>query len=306
MLRVVSHWWRFARFLWPYRRQVVLSLICGALAAALWGLELLLTFPVVTVFVEGQSLNGYALEQVELAEAKLQAGRSRLNEIGAALQLLDNRTDERSVDKRLRLLREQSHVERQLHALTWRLWWLNWTSTHVLARLPRQPFHLILLLFGLLIVTTLVKGLSSVAQDVLASGVAELCVIDLRSAMFRRLLHRDPPSIELAGPPRLLSALTYDLQGLAQGLTLLGGRVVREPFKGLACVMAAFSLNWQLVTPCTACSTRWPASTGFWKKRLHTPGWCRRSGCRGRAAESFTAGTANFTGIRSRSCASTR
>uniref|UniRef100_A0A7C4QQN8 ABC transporter ATP-binding protein n=1 Tax=Schlesneria paludicola TaxID=360056 RepID=A0A7C4QQN8_9PLAN len=240
----MTHWWRLARFLWPYRRRVALSLVCGALGAALWGVELLLTFPVVTVFVEGKTLAGYVAEQTAESLRQTQAWRAALEGVTRALEDLPDEAGER----RLQLLREQARSQRHLNAEAWKLWWLSWAETHLLPYLPVQPFHLLLVLFGLLIVATFVKGLCSFLQDVLASGVAERCVIDLRRMIFRRLLHRDPQSVELDSPPRLLSALTFDLQGLAHGLTIVGGRVIREPLKAAACVVAAFGVNWQLTS----------------------------------------------------------
>jgi len=248
MPRVVNHWWRLGRFVWPYRRQAVLSLVFGGLVAALWGLELLLTFPVVTVFVEGKTLQQYVQDELAAAQASLERGRADLDDVEQSLAPLIGHDDDTSIERRLDLLRTQARLERKLDSQAWRLWWLNWVAAHVMPWLPEQPFHLLLVLFSVLIITTLAKSACSFAQDVWAGGVAELCVIDLRAAMFRRLLKRDPQSIELDSAPQLLSALTYDLQGLAHGLTLVGGRVVREPLKAVACVVAAFCLNWQLTS----------------------------------------------------------
>lgn len=238
----MTHWWRLARFIWPYRRRVLWSLVCGAIGAALWGLELLLTFPLVTVFVEGQTLPVYVQEQTAHALRQTQVWREALERVTESLETVEEGAGER----RLKLLREQARLQRKLNSEAWKLWWLSWVETELLPRLPAQPFHLLLVLFGTLILATAAKGLCSFLQDVLASGVAERCVIDLRTAIFRKLLHRDPQSVELESPPRLLSALTYDLQGLAHGLTIVGGRVVREPLKAVACIFAAFLVNWQL------------------------------------------------------------
>jgi subfamily B ATP-binding cassette protein MsbA len=248
MPRAVNHWWRLAQLVWPYRRQCVLSLIFGGVAAALWGLELLVTFPVVTVFVEGKTLAGYVQDETTKTQADLHKWRTELAEVDRQLERLADGPEDAAVDGRLKLLRDHARVQRHLNSQAWQLWWLKWTESQCLPWLPEQPFHLLLVLFSLLIATTLVKGACTFAQDVWAGAVAELCVIDLRTAMFRRLLHRDPQSVELDSAPQLLSALTYDLQGLAHGLTLLGGRVVREPLKAVACVVAAFCLNWQLTS----------------------------------------------------------
>ncbi|MCI0436184.1 MAG: ABC transporter ATP-binding protein/permease, partial [Gemmatimonadetes bacterium] len=46
--------------------------------------------------------------------------------------------------------------------------------------------------------------------------------------------------------PALMARFTNDLTGIAQGLTLLGGKVVLEPLQAGACIASAFALNWRL------------------------------------------------------------
>ncbi|MDZ4688178.1 MAG: ABC transporter ATP-binding protein [Planctomycetaceae bacterium] len=244
----VNPWVRLARYLWPHRRQVILSLMFGVVAAALWGAELLLTFPMVTVFVEGRSLDTYLREEVAAAQADMDEATTNLDQLAHQIAALVGKTGQEHIDHRVALLKEQSRQQRKLNQSSWHLWALTWAQSQVMPWLPRDAFRLLVVLFGLLVVTTLLKGACCYGQDLWAGSLAELCVIDLRAAMFRQLLRQDPQSIELESGPRLLSGMTYDLQGLAHGLTTVGGRIVREPLKALVCIGAAFSLNWQLTT----------------------------------------------------------
>ena len=43
-----------------------------------------------------------------------------------------------------------------------------------------------------------------------------------------------------------MSRFTYDTEQLAGGITLLGGRLIREPLKCLACAVLALVINWRL------------------------------------------------------------
>lgn len=239
----MKHWVRLGHSVWRYRRQVILSVVFGLGAAVLWSAELLLTYPVVTVFVEGKTLATAvqdecqsAQQRLDRAQQELQAVNSRLDEVPAAAR------------DRVELLREQSRLQARIDREAWKLWSLEWTATHVIDHLPPGEFQLLIALFSLLVIATAVKGVCVYLQDLLAGSVAELCVIDLRAAAFRQMLTRDPQSIAAVGAPRLLAGLTYDLQGLAHSLTTLGGRVVREPLKALACLSVAFWLNWQLTS----------------------------------------------------------
>ncbi|MBI1344677.1 ATP-binding cassette domain-containing protein [bacterium] len=244
----VNSWVRLGRQLWRYRRQATLSVVFGLGAALMWSAELLLTFPVVTVFVEGLTLEEYVAREVTVTETRLADHRLHLARVNR--QLADATEGRTQVDpsEQVGWLKEQSKLQARIDRDAWRLWVLSWNSAHVLPWLPHNQFRLLVALFGGLIAVTLIKGLCIYIQDLTAGAVAELCVIDLRALAFRQILKRDPQSVEFDGAAKLLSGLTYDLQGLAHGLTTLGGRVVREPLKALTCIVAAFWLNWQLTS----------------------------------------------------------
>lgn len=244
----MNAWVRLGRYVWRYRRQVSLSVIFGLGAAVLWSAELLLTFPVATVFVKGQTLGEYLQQESAAAQTRLETSRAQLEQVNLRLAELASVPVTDAGPLRVNLLKKQSQQQANLQKEAWRLWSLGWTSSHILPWLPHSEFHLLVALFGMLILTTIIKGACVYGQDLTAGSVAELCVLDLRTEAFRKLLQRDPQSVEWDGAPKLLAGLTYDLQGLAHGLTTLGGRVVREPMKAVACIAMAFWLNWQLTS----------------------------------------------------------
>lgn len=242
----MTPWIRLAQIVWPHRRRMAVSILFGVVAAALWGFEFLLTFPLVTVFGEGKTLEEYVQEQVETTEQRQDDLQRKVDAITPKLAALDGPANPNTVSERSELLNCLAREQRRLNSESWRLWALGWTQANLLTWLPHNSFRLLTVLLGVLALTTLVKGMCTFAQDVLAGAISELSVMDLRSAVFRRLLERDPQSIELENPSKILAGLTYDLQSLAHGLTFVGGRVVREPFKALACIIVAFVINWRL------------------------------------------------------------
>lgn len=249
MPATLDPWLRLARRLWPYRRQVTLSLLFGVAAAALWGLELLLTFPLVTVFAKNQTFADYVQTSMSDSQERTDVLKWELERVDARLAaLVAAGPADAPDDTRIELLNGRARLQRRLNDEAWHAGLLLWLKAHVVPWFPDNAFRLLAVIFGVLILVTLVKGACAVSQDIWAGSVAELCVIDLRRDMFRRILRCDPQTVELAGPPQLLSALTYDLQGLAAGLTTVGGRIVREPLKALACIALAFWLNWRLTS----------------------------------------------------------
>ncbi|HID23145.1 MAG TPA: ABC transporter ATP-binding protein, partial [Planctomycetaceae bacterium] len=67
-----------------------------------------------------------------------------------------------------------------------------------------------------------------------------------RKECFRRALNLDYQTLQLAGTADLMSRFTNDITVMRSGLTLLGGKVVREPLKAVACVGFALWVNWRL------------------------------------------------------------
>lgn len=242
----MSRWVRLAQVVWPHRRRLAVSVVFGALAAGLWGLELLLTFPVATVFLEGKTLSGYLHEQATQIESRLANHRQDLERLKPRWQAIESRAAADVTAERAQLLDDQARFQRRITSDTWQLWMVGWTQTRVLPWLPESQFRLLTVLLTGLVITTFFKGLFTFLQDQGAGAVAELCVIDLRAMTFRRVLQRDPQSIELDGAPQILAGLTYDLSGLTHSLTTIGGRIVREPLKAVACIIAGFCVNWRL------------------------------------------------------------
>ena len=214
----------------------------------MWSAELALTFPITVMFGEHKTLANYVRHEIDETTAQVQKHAARLTELEVELSKLpEDGTRER---KKQRLYvwddirREQGWQETQL----FRVWMFSRIEARVLPKLPADPFQLFGVVFGLVLVIALVKGLCSFAQDLLAGGVAEMVVIDLRQAMFRQTLKLDPQTVSLNGAPQLMTDFTYTLQGLGYGLGELGGRIIREPLKAAACIAGMFYLNWQLTS----------------------------------------------------------
>ena len=85
-----------------------------------------------------------------------------------------------------------------------------------------------------------------IVQDVLVGAVIERTIADLREALFAHTLRLDVQTLKASGTGDLMSRFTNDLDQLAGGLRLMGGKVVREPLKAAACIFGAMLVSWQL------------------------------------------------------------
>ncbi len=83
-------------------------------------------------------------------------------------------------------------------------------------------------------------------QETLIAQIVELSLMGLRKDCFKRVLRLDYQSVTLKGTPKLMSHFTNDMNVMASGLRLMGGKVIQEPLKAVACIIAAFFICWQL------------------------------------------------------------
>ena len=239
-------WSRLVSYVGPYWRRLAWSLVFGALAAVMWSAELALTFPITVMFGEHRTLANYVRHEIDEKAKQVHDHADRLTKLESQLAELPEDGTRHRKKQRLNIWndirREQGWQETKLR----QVWWLSVVETRVLPKLPADSFRMFAIVFGLVLVVALIKGICSFTQDVIAGGVAELVVIDLRQALFRHTLKLDPQTVALNGTPQLMTDFTYTLQGLTYGLGELGGRIIREPLKAAACIVAMFYVNWQL------------------------------------------------------------
>ncbi|QDU07880.1 Lipid A export ATP-binding/permease protein MsbA [Gimesia aquarii] len=253
----MNHITRILSYAWPFRRRLVVSFFFALLVALLWGANLSVTFLVVKVLLQGESLSGYVQKEISLTEELIQEKQDALKDISRAIhsQNLEAQPDNSAEGEitqtdlaaaPVNLLSDQSRQQRKLSNASRKLLALKWIQSTIITRIPDDQFDTFALILGLLLLTTLVKGLCIFTQDVLVGGVVELVTMSVRKECFRKVLDLDYQSISDEGTASLMSRFTFDMQQLSQGLTLMGGKIIREPLKALACMIFAFMVNWRL------------------------------------------------------------
>ncbi len=236
--------------LWPYlkpfSKQLVSSLFLGIMIAVLWGCNLTVAFPIIKLLLEHSSLHEYVDQGIATAtanEGRLLEEKDRIDARLAELALsAEGRTSEEYVSNLEISARNQRHLaaERQSLLQFGRL------KHYVMPFVPVNEFHTLLWLFIFLMGATFVKGVLMYFQDVIIGGVAEQAVGGLRKDLLNRCLKLDYQSLSLEGQSGLMSRFTYDAEQISQSITMLGGRMVREPLKCIACMGLALYFNWRL------------------------------------------------------------
>lgn len=237
---------RILPFVWPHRRKVYLSFLFAGLVALFWSVNLSVAFPVVKVLLQGESLDEYVGREITAAEKEIAKRTASLKHIETQLQQYEDSDPEFQNDENVALLQRQSRQQSKISEATRHLHTMNWVRSFVVPLLPGDQFDLLAAILLVLLVATILKGLCIFMQDVLIGSVVELTTMGIRKQCFRRLLELDYQTLRLSGSSDLMSRFTYDLNLVAHGMRLLGGKVVREPLKAACCVVGAFFVCWQL------------------------------------------------------------
>ena len=239
-------WSRLGSLIWPYRRKLLLSFGFGLAAALLWSFELLLTFPITIMFGEYHTLANYVRHEIALKTEAIDTRNSQLQQLDQKLLLIPENGERRRMSERVEVIEDQQRLRKEVDTYTSKLWVLSWVESKIVRNLPTDQFRMFALLFACILVVTFAKGISGYYQDVLAGSVSESVIIDLRQQLFRSALRLDPQTIALEGSSAWLTDFTYSLQNLVNGMTEIGGRIIREPLKAISCLVALFYFNWQL------------------------------------------------------------
>ncbi len=249
---------QFARllpYLWQHRWKLYLSTAFALVVALLWAATLSLTFLVVKVLLQDQSLQQYVELEVKNSEVEIDKRQRELDELDRQLEArafgaLPDGTVSAS-EKELR--RGQDRVAGKLKSATRRLVAYRWIRRHVMPLIPNDQFKTYALILFILVIGTTAKGTAVFIQEVLVGSVVELTVMALRKDCFRHSLNLDYQTLMRHGKSELMSRFTNDIGVAADGLNLLGGRIVREPLKAFACIFVAFFVSWQLTLLSMVC-----------------------------------------------------
>lgn len=226
----MKNFWTAIKDSFHHAPAIVLATLCSVGIAFLWGSNIGALYPVIDMTLKGESMQSWFEKSIDASNAKITQLELQKQ---AALNSPQAESLE-SIEKEIRS--EQSSI-------AWRTWGLGWAN----ALLPRDPFRTICYIMGLLIVSTLVKHLLMLANDLLIGHVSTSIVRSLRMKVFDVALGMDRKTYQTFGTSGLLAAITSAADGLAGGIMSLFGAVIREPLRILSCLIMACFISWRLL-----------------------------------------------------------
>ncbi len=189
-------------------------------------------YPIVEVVFDGKSFPKYTSEKI--AESNAQVA-----EFDRDIARLDDEvaSAEGDAKARLQVARESTALKRKATADG--VYYLKKAKPAIDRFAPQGPYQTLLLVIGFLVVGTMVKLTALSINLMLVQFVAEKVSLEMRAGFFRKALHLDLDSFGENGSADLTARLTNDISNVTAGLTVLLGRLIREPLKMAVCVGGA-------------------------------------------------------------------
>ncbi len=222
------------------RRWSLLGIVITSLfVAVLWGANIGTLYPLVEVVFKGDSLPGYTHKTILSTETEIAEVSRTLEELQRAIA---DTGAEPSHPLRLRIESSEALRDAKLKSLAT----LKWARPYVDRYCPDDVYATLLLIVGLLVGGTAIKLVALTINLLLVQYVTETTAVDLRAMFFRKALHLDLDNFGDNGSAALTTRLTNDISQVVGGVSVLLGRLVREPLKMAVCVAGSMYYCWRL------------------------------------------------------------
>jgi ATP-binding cassette subfamily B protein/subfamily B ATP-binding cassette protein MsbA len=217
---------------WP---AIVVATICSMGVATLWSANIGALFPVIEMTLKGDSMQNWLQKSIEASQVEFERLSSSLSKIE------DNVADQVSSEPRAskQPALEKKQLEKALESQRASLQWKEWSLQLANSYLPRDPFQTICWIMGVLIISTLVKHLLMLANELLIGHVSTNIVRSLRMKIFEKSLTLDRKTYQSYGTSGLLATITYSAESLSMGLMNFFGAAIREPLRVISCLIGA-------------------------------------------------------------------
>ncbi len=215
-----------------HRWKVASLFACALMVGLLWGANIGTIYPMVEIAFKGQTPQ-------EWVQGKIDEAHARIERLDA-----DRTAEAHAPDSnagRVRNLSRAIEVEQKA------VGFYQGLQPYVEAWLPHDPFQMLMLILGVLIVGTMLKSCFFVAHSVVSDCLVGLTAYELRRRFYRKSLTMDQSRFTADGTSDLMSRFTFDMDCLASGLKFLTQVGTREPLKMLACFAGAALICWRLL-----------------------------------------------------------
>jgi ATP-binding cassette, subfamily B, bacterial MsbA len=223
---------------WP---MLLLATLCSLGVATLWSANIGAMYPVIEMTLRGESTQKRIAAKVAVTETKILQLEEEAKLINSRLATAVTLDERRETSQQLQAC---SALLRDTQAsLDWERWQLRVAER----LLPDDPFRTICLIMLVLVLSTALRHVLMLTNDLLVGKVSTTIARSLRMRVFDQALAFDRGTYQSYGTSGLLATITHTSEGLANGLIAFFGLAIREPLRVAFCLIGAAILCWRLL-----------------------------------------------------------
>ena len=227
---------RIVKIAFTHKWTIFLSFICAWGIGLMWGGNIAPIYPFIEVLVKGRSMHQWIDSEIETCNESIANIRGKIS----ALEAEKNPQNDKEI-KSLTL-----ELDSQKKKLAWR----EYFSPIIKKWLPDSAFKMSIVLAGVIVIGSLIKGIFLISQNLLVARITQRTILELRKIFFVRALQMDQSAFLNGGAADLMSRFTNDVSAVMSGLNILFGKMVREPLKLICCLIGAALVSWRLLMAC--------------------------------------------------------
>ena len=231
---------KIVRHALKFRLTLAASFICSVMVGLFWGANIGTLYPFVDVVFNGESVSKSFDRKIEQAENKIDQLRESVKEMDRQLA---NGFLHQQVEAERNLTVCQGRLKAEQKALDKLLKWQPYVDKY----LPKKPFNTMFMITGFLLCGTVLKGLFLAWNEILITRLVQRTIFDLRKQFYRATLQLDLANFQEDRTSKLMARFTHDLTRVGEGLSIVFGQAIREPFKMLFCLIGAAWISWRLL-----------------------------------------------------------
>ncbi len=242
----MKNYWRVVRMALAFRGRYAVAVLCAVIAAAFWGGNLGAVFPTMKVLLYEKTFQQYLNEQVQDQVRdidKLRETIASLEADASSSELPDSANGAARAggsDPQIELKKlELQRAELRRH---WYEKLAGWAQAYV----PHDRYKTLVLIQLALLCGMLLNSTFEFVNEVLVASITQRTMVKLRNQFYSRVMRMEMASFTQQGTSELMARFTSDMKGVAMGIEMLLGTVIREPLKAITCLGLACWLNWRL------------------------------------------------------------
>lgn len=250
----MNNFWRAVRLTFKYRLTIVITVLCALFLAFFWGANITAVFPLVQISFNGETTCDYWAKEIAaktdaLAEYKIKKSalqdemKGVLSEDGRILLPKEDPRFAEARKKRLAL----GKLDKDEQTTAKELLWFRRAQPYVDRYAPKTPYGTVVLLMLLVIAGTVIKSIFTYIHSYTSARLGMLGIYELRELFFRKAINFEVDYYSHHGVSDTMSRFTNDTGGIANGITIFYGKLIREPLKLIVCLIGAALISWQLL-----------------------------------------------------------